>query len=91
LRCGLPASRTDGAKIGGMDRQTLRDWVIPFNDRGPDAGDAIDRWRIYPFHRAGWCLSLAFNSWRDLRGRPTYGENGLGLVPYNGAQQRLDT
>jgi hypothetical protein len=74
-----------------MDRQTLRDWVIPFNDRGPDAGDAIDRWRIYPFHRAGWCLSVAFNSWRDLRGRLTYGENGLGFVPYNGAQQRLDT
>src|SRR5262249_18753877 len=30
------ASRTDAAKIGGMDRQTLRDWVIRFNDQGPD-------------------------------------------------------
>jgi len=30
------ASRTEAAKIGGMDRQTLRDWVIRFNDRGPD-------------------------------------------------------
>jgi transposase len=29
------ASRTEAAKIGGMDRQTLRDWVIRFNDRGP--------------------------------------------------------
>jgi transposase len=29
------ASRTDAAKIGGMDRQTLRDWVIRFNDQGP--------------------------------------------------------
>src|SRR5881396_2416728 len=30
------ASREDAAKIGGMDRQTLRDWVIRFNERGPD-------------------------------------------------------
>lgn len=29
------ASRTEAAKIGGMDRQTLRDWVIRFNDQGP--------------------------------------------------------
>src|SRR5262250_3209660 len=29
-------SRTKAAKIGGMDRQTLRDWVIRFNDQGPD-------------------------------------------------------
>jgi transposase len=29
-------SREDAAKIGGMDRQTLRDWVIRFNERGPD-------------------------------------------------------
>ncbi len=27
------ASRTEAAKIGGMDRQTLRDWVIRFNDQ----------------------------------------------------------
>jgi transposase len=30
------ASRRDAARIGGMDRQTLRDWVIRFNDQGPD-------------------------------------------------------
>jgi transposase len=30
------ASREDAAKVGGMDRQTLRDWVIRFNERGPD-------------------------------------------------------
>ena len=29
-------SREDAAKIGGMDRQTLRDWVIRFNEQGPD-------------------------------------------------------
>jgi transposase len=30
------ASREDAAKIGGMDRQTLRDWVMRFNEQGPD-------------------------------------------------------
>jgi len=29
-------SRTDAARVGGMDRQTLRDWVHRFNDGGPD-------------------------------------------------------
>ena len=30
------ASRTDAARVGGMDRQTLRDWVHRFNAEGPD-------------------------------------------------------
>jgi transposase len=30
------ASREEAATVGGMDRQTLRDWVIRFNDQGPD-------------------------------------------------------
>ena len=29
-------SRAEAAKIGGMDRQTLRDWVHRFNDAGPE-------------------------------------------------------
>ena len=29
-------SREDAARIGGMDRQTLRDWVHRFNAAGPD-------------------------------------------------------
>lgn len=29
-------SREDAARIGGMDRQTLRDWVHRFNAGGPD-------------------------------------------------------
>ena len=29
-------SRTAAARIGGMDRQTLRDWVHRFNEHGPD-------------------------------------------------------
>src|SRR5919112_6818587 len=27
---------TEAARIGGMDRQTLRDWVHRFNELGPD-------------------------------------------------------
>jgi transposase len=30
------ASREEAATIGGMDRQTLRDWVIRFNEQGAD-------------------------------------------------------
>ena len=29
-------SREDAARVGGMDRQTLRDWVHRFNAGGPD-------------------------------------------------------
>jgi transposase len=30
------ALREDAAKVGGMDRQTLRDWVLRFNEQGPE-------------------------------------------------------
>ena len=29
-------NRAEAARIGGMDRQTLRDWVHRFNDHGPE-------------------------------------------------------
>jgi hypothetical protein len=32
------------AKIGGMDRQTLRDWMVRFNEQGADGHQ-------YPFPR----------------------------------------
>ena len=35
-------SRTEAARIGGMDRQTLRDWVHRFNECGP--GGLKDSW-----------------------------------------------
>jgi putative transposase len=35
-------SRTAAARIGGMDRQTLRDWVHRFNEHGPDG--LTDTW-----------------------------------------------
>lgn len=40
-------SRAEAAKIGGMDRQTLRDWVHRFNARGPE-GLKDDRAREKP-------------------------------------------
>jgi len=30
------ALREDAAMVGGMDRQTLRDWVLRFNEQGPE-------------------------------------------------------
>jgi transposase len=35
-------SRTDAARIGGMDRQTLRDWVHRFNAQG--LAGLLDHW-----------------------------------------------
>ena len=42
-------SRADAARIGGMDRQTLRDWVHRFNKAGP-AG-LLDAWTSGPIPR----------------------------------------
>ena len=39
-------SRGDAARIGGMDRQTLRDWVHRFNRHGPDG--LLDNWTKGP-------------------------------------------
>src|SRR5271165_1184781 len=38
--------RGSAAKIGGMDRQTLRDWVHRFNAAGPEG--LIDNWTEGP-------------------------------------------
>jgi transposase len=38
--------RGPAAKIGGMDRQTLRDWVHRFNAAGPDG--LLDNWTEGP-------------------------------------------
>lgn len=42
-------SRDDAARIGGMDRQTLRDWVHRFNLAGP--GGLLDSWTSGPTPR----------------------------------------
>src|SRR3954468_24748527 len=36
-------SRADAARIGGMDRQTLRDWVHRFNDGAPKGSRTAGR------------------------------------------------
>ena len=42
-------SRGDAARVGGMDRQTLRHWVRRFNKDGPDG--LFDRWSPGPLRR----------------------------------------
>src|SRR5271170_6021464 len=44
IRDGM--DRGEAAKIGGMDRQTLLDWVHRFNGAGPDG--LIDNWTSGP-------------------------------------------
>jgi transposase len=39
-------SRSDAARVGGMDRQTLRDWVHRFNQAGPEG--LLDNWHSGP-------------------------------------------
>jgi transposase len=42
-------NREDAARIGGMDRQTLREWIHRFNEAGPDS--LLDRWTEGPAPR----------------------------------------
>jgi putative transposase len=42
-------NRTEAARIGGMDRQSLRDWVHRFNEHGPDG--LLDNWSKGPAPR----------------------------------------
>src|SRR5215203_5850583 len=42
-------NRTAAARIGGMDRQTLRDWVHRFNEHGPEG--LLDSWSKGPAPR----------------------------------------
>jgi transposase len=50
--------RGSAAKIGGMDRQTLRDWVHRFNASGPDG--LIDNWTEGPKPRLSTDQMAAF-------------------------------
>ncbi len=34
-------NRSDAAAVGGMDRQSLRDWVHRFNEAGPEGLHAL--------------------------------------------------
>ena len=72
------SSREQAAKIGGMDRQTLRDWVIRFNEQGPDGlvnksspgapGKLIDK--IRSFSPAWWRKARSRRSMASCAGGP---------------------
>src|SRR6266516_4839506 len=47
------ASREEAAKIGGMDRQTLRDWVIRFNERARVVSNNGLKWAICSIRSEG--------------------------------------
>jgi hypothetical protein len=51
--------RGGAAKVGGMGRQTLRDWVHRFNALGPEG--LFDNWT------EGLSLAFRRSSWRTLR------------------------
>ena len=66
------AARTEAAKIGGVGLQIIRDWVLHFNERGPDGllnGNVTQLVHAYPGRRqihawnhlpaAGWTRRAA--------------------------------
>ena len=57
VRDGIDRGRA--AKIGGMDRQTLRDWVHRFNAAGPEG--LVDNWTEGPKPR------LSADNWLSSR------------------------
>src|SRR5215208_6375357 len=61
-------SRAEAAKAGGMDRQTLRDWVIRFNEQGPKASSASRR-RARPASSAPSTRRSSPTSSRPVRSR----------------------
>src|SRR5471030_902701 len=67
-------NRTDAARIGGMDRQTLRDWVHRFNEQGPEGLINIPRLIEEPaevsciFRLGGFCWTYG-SLWLPQRRR----------------------
>jgi hypothetical protein len=69
------ASREDAAKIGGMDRQTLRDWVIRFNEQGPEGlinhrSRAVIKNTVCRFANLRILSGSCWYSWVDSNHRP---------------------
>ena len=52
------ALREEAAKVGGMDRQTLRDWVIRFNEQGPDGLSRSEERRV-----GKECIAVCRSRW----------------------------
>jgi hypothetical protein len=62
------ASREDAATIGGMDRQTLRDWVIRFTGRDR----TVSSTSLHRACRPSWTRSIGpfySGSWKRVRSR----------------------
>jgi len=62
------ALREDAAKIGGMDRQTLRDWVIRFNEQDRTVSSTFLH-RVCRPSSANSTESFWPDSWRRARFR----------------------
>ena len=72
--------RGEAAKIGGMDRQTLRDWVHRFNAAGRMGSSTTGRMvRRRACRRNNW-MSWRRSSRRVLTGKPTASCDGDGLT-----------
>lgn len=70
-------NRSEAARIGGMDRQTLRDWVHRFNEYGPETSSRRGDRRSSPRSRRK-CSS---NWWRpDPTRRPTESCAGVASI-----------
>ncbi len=57
-------SREDAARLCGMDRQTLRDWVHRYNNKGPDG--LADRTRSGRPSSLSWVEQGKLASWVEL-------------------------
>lgn len=65
--------RSTAARIGGMDRQTLRDWVHRFNSDGPDG--LLDRWAGGPKARLN--AAQKEELWRIVEAGPNVDKDGV--------------
>lgn len=65
--------RGDAARVGGMDRQTLRDWVHRFNADGPEG--LLDRWAGGPKPRL--TASQQEELWRIVEAGPDPDTDGV--------------
>jgi transposase len=78
--------RGEAAKIGGMDRQTLRDWVHRFNAKGPDG--LIDNWTSGPTPRLSADQLAELTTIVETGLRPRQARPCGGLELHRGALRR---
>jgi len=79
------ASRIEAAKIGGMDRQTMRDWLsnillLPLPRRASELNSQENIWRLM---RQNWLSNRIFKSFDDIVDHCCYAWNTLIEQPWN--------